>query len=185
MPKLKSQHFCIWGLFIFILAACTSPWQKVPDCLQANNWSVRPPKGWMHMATQDSEMFSKDGPYLEYIFVQSRPLNQGFRFTSKKMKADMLPHEAAQLIVDNMQSDPQIHQFKLLSSEPTFVSNHTGFKLAYTYQDQHGVLIQSVYYGVVLPHVFFNLRYAATQRHYYHQELPAFEKLLRTLRISS
>ena len=138
----------------------------------------------MRLTTDDSEMFSKNGPYLEYIFLQSKPLNQGFRFSQKKMQTDMLPHEAAQLIIDNMQADPRIHAFKLITNEPVKISNHLGFKLTYTYQDQFGVLIQSVYYGVVLPQSFLNLRYTATQRYYYHQELPAFEKLINTLQIT-
>lgn len=170
---------------MFFLTACATPWQTVPDRLQSGHWSVRPPGGWMHMTTQDSEMFSKDGPYLEYIYVQEKPLNQGFRFTPKKMKADMLPHEAAQLIIDNMRSDPRIHQFNLLSNEPAIVSNQTGFRLAYTYLDPNGVMIQSVYYGVVLPQFFFNLRYTATQRHYFHQEMPAFKEFFSSLHISS
>ena len=127
-------------------------------------------------------MLSKDGPYLEYILIQSRPLAQGFRFTRQKLDPDMLPHEAAQLITDNMRSDPMIRQWRLLASEPATVGGHAGFRLTYSYQDPNGVTTKTIYYGVILSNQFFNLRYTAAQRYYFDKELPAFNQVVDSLR---
>ena len=127
-------------------------------------------------------MFSKDGPYLEYILIQSRPLGRGFRYTRQRLSPDMLPHEAAQLITNNMRIDPQIRQFRLLASEPAMVGGRLGFRLIYSYQDQNGVELKTIHYGVVLPDAYFNLRYTAAQRHYFDSELPTFNKVVDSLR---
>ncbi len=173
----------VWIAVILMLAACAGPWKTAPNQLSTPQWSITTPEGWMHLRTQESEMLSKDGPYLEYILIQSRSLAQGFRFTDQKLNPGMLPHEAAQLIIDNMRSDPLIRQFRLQASEPAMVGGRAGFRLTYSYQDQFGVELKTYYYGVVLPDRFFNLRYTATQRHYFEQELPAFNKVVDSLRL--
>jgi hypothetical protein len=166
-----------------MLSACAGPWTTAPDRLSAPQWSIAPPEGWMHLNTQQSEMLSKDGPYLEYILIQSRPLTQGFRTTNQKLNAGMLPHEAARLITDNMRSDPLIRQFRMLAMEPASLGGHDGFRLTYSYQDQFGVDLKTIHYGVILPDAYFNLRYTATQRHYFEKELPAFNQVVDSLRL--
>jgi hypothetical protein len=168
-----------------MLAACAGPWNTAPSRLSDPQWSIAPPEGWMHLRTQGSEMLSKDGPYLEYILVQSRTLSQRFRFTNQKLKADMLPHEAAQVIADNMRSDPLIRQLRLLASEPAIVGGHTGFRIVYSYQDPNNVEIKTIYYGVILPDRFFNLRYTAARRYYFNKELPAFNEVFDSLQFAT
>ena len=172
-----------WVVVTLLLVACAGPWKTAPDHLVGPRWVITPPEGWMHLSTQESEMFSKDGPYLEYILIQTNPLDRGFRYTRQKMNRDMLPHEAAQLISDNMRSDPHIRQFRLLSSSPTTMDGHPGFRLTYTYLDADGVEIKTIYCGVVLPNQFFSLRYTAARRHYFDKELPAFNRAFDSLRL--
>jgi hypothetical protein len=167
-----------------MLTACAGPWNIAPDQLSEPQWSIASPEGWMHLSMQGSEMLSKDGPYLEYILIQSRSLAQGFRFTNQKLNRDMLPHEAAQVIADNMRSDPLIRRLRLLDSEPAMVGGHAGFRLIYSYQDPNGVEIKTIYYGVVLPNRFFNLRYTAAHRYYFDKELPAFNEVFDSLRFA-
>ena len=184
MPGISNQRIVIglWVALTLMLVACAGPWKSAPDQLNVRQWSISPPQGWMYLSTTQSEMLSKNGPYLEYILIQSRPLEKRFRYTKQKLNPGMLPHEAAQLITGNMRSDPLIRHFRLLSSEPATVGGHVGFKLTYSYQDQYGVDIKTIYYGVILQNTFFNVRYTAAQRHYFEAELPAFNQLMESLR---
>ena len=124
MSELTFQRpvILVWVVVTLMLTACAGPWNTAPHQLSGPQWSITPPEGWMHLNTQESEMLSKDGPYLEYILLQSRPLAQRFRHTKQTLNAGMLPHEAARLITDNMRSDPLIRQFHLLASEPEVVT---------------------------------------------------------------
>lgn len=174
-----------WAIALMLLTGgCAGPWSAVPDRLAGQGWSMCPPKGWMLLSTPESQMLSKDGPYLEYIFVQSQPLEHAFRYTRQKLNSGMLPHEAAGVIADNMRSDPQVRQFRLLASNPALIDGYPAFRLDYRYLDQHDVAINAIYYGVVLPDRFFNLRYTATRRHYFDRELPAFNQLVGSLRLT-
>ncbi|BBO67593.1 hypothetical protein DSCA_15230 [Desulfosarcina alkanivorans] len=188
MFKLKGYRATTWvwvGVMLVLTTACAAPWRAASGHLASPEWSVIPPQGWMHLSMADSEIISKNGPYLEFIMVQMRPLTQRFRFTKQVLNAGMLPHEAARLITDNLESDPLIRNFRLLASEPAMVAERPGFKLIYSYRDQHGVVLKTIYYGVLLPNRFFNIRYTGAQRHYFDQELPAFNDVLHSLRFLS
>ena len=187
MSELKGSRWLagIWIAAAVMLTACAGPWQPIRGDLTSPKWSIAAPEGWMHLSLPESEMLTKDGPYLEYILVQSRPLAKRFRFTKQVLDPGMLPHEAAQLIIDNLRSDPRFRGFQLLASEPAVAADRAGFKLTYSYVDKYGVTMKTIYYGVLLPDQFFTIRYSAARRHYFEQELPTFETVLCSLQLPS
>jgi hypothetical protein len=136
----------------------------------------------MYLAMPDADMFSKNGPYLEYILVQARPLTQAFRSTRQKLSDDMLPHEAAQVIIDSMRFDPQVRQFELLGNQPATVGGRPGFKVTYRYRDAQDVTLKAIYMGVIVHDRFLTLRYTAAQRHYFDAQVSAFHQVVDSLR---
>ena len=178
-----AANMAMWVTITLLLSACAGPWKSVPDTLNAPQWSISPPKGWMYLPMPGAQMLSKDGPYLAYILIQARPLSQSFRFTNRKLRSDMLPHEAAQLIADNVRFDPLIHQFQLLDSRPAMVGGHEGFRLEYGYRDSNGAKMKTVYYGTIVRGHLINLRYTAAQRHYFDEEIRSFSDVIESLRL--
>lgn len=178
-----------WGIgtwmamVLMLTTACAGPWKTIPGNLNAPQWSITTPPGWMHLSMPDSEMLSKNGPYLEYILIQARLLTTRFRFTNRVLNAGMLPREAAELIIDNLRADPLIRNFRLLTSEPAMIAGRSGFKLSYCYRDQHEVEIKAIYYGVLLSDLFFNMRFTAAQRYYFDEELPTFNEIFSSLQL--
>ena len=139
----------------------------------------------MRLTTPTYDMFSRDGPYLQYILLQERPLAIGFRYTRQKMEAAMLPHEMARVVIDSLSVDPHIRDFRLLENGPAMVGGHPGFKLIFTYQDVQGVDMQTLYYGTMHTDHYVNLRYNATQRHYFDMDRHTFDQVFQSLRIVS
>jgi hypothetical protein len=191
MHKLKPNRiqsclhaFCLGAAMLF-LAGCASLWQPAPEQLVVGACSFSPPHGWMRLSTPSYEMFSKDGPYLQYIFVQQRPLNQPFRHTRQVLNRTLLPNEAAEIVVDSLKSDPKIAGFELISSQPAILAGRPGFKLLYTHKDQQGVTVQSLYFGVAFEKSFLNLRYTAAQRYYFDKNFKEFEQMIKSLHLSS
>ena len=78
-------------------------------------------------------------------------------------------------------SDPAILQFKLISMEPADISGYDGFSLVFTYRNQQGVEMQTIYYGAVIESSFVSLRYNAAKRHYFETELPTFRNVFHSL----
>lgn len=185
--RAKADRAAPWlAAAVFIaISGCAAVWQPTHGRLEKPGWSMQIPAGWMRLTTPSYDMFSKDGPYLQYILVQDRPLSQGFQFTRRTVEADMLPHEMARVIIDNLQADPQVRDFTLLANGPAMVGGRPGFKLIYTYQDRQGVDMQTVYYGTVHAAHFFNLRYTAVQRHYFPADQDTFEQVAQSLHLPS
>ena len=184
MYELRRHLAALACLFLAaVLCACAGPWHRVPVHMGDAHWQMAPPPGWMHLETASGDMFSMDGPYLSYILVQHRPLDAPFRYTRRTLTAGMLPHEAAGLIADTLSLDPHLHDFELQASEPATIGGHPGFSLTYQYHDAHGVLVKTVYYGLIQPDGFFNLRYTAARRYYFDKDRAAFENLLSSVRI--
>jgi hypothetical protein len=179
----RGAFWLICSMVMFI--ACATSWKPAPAVLQNTRWSVAAPDEWMRLSTSAYDMLSKDGPYLQYILIQGRPLGKPFQYTQRKLEAAMLPHEAAQVIANDLSADPHLKSFKLLSSEPAWTGGYLGFKLAYTYLDQQNVRIQSIYYGVILSDLFFNIRYTAARRFYFAKDLETFEQVRQSVRLAA
>jgi hypothetical protein len=178
------RRWAVLLLWAVLLTAC-APWQPAPQRLSISRWSVEVPDGWMRLRTPDYEMLSKDGPYLQFILIQARPMNYQFRFTRQRMTPDLLPHEAARVIIGNLRSDPQIKDFKLISNTPAAMAGEMGFRLEYTYVDPQGVDTQGIYCGMLLPDLFIDLQYTAAKRYYFAKDAASFEQVFRSFRLAS
>lgn len=188
MVQRMSRSLRFFAIFVMVpaliamLNAC-APWKPAPQRLGGSNFTVDVPKGWMRLSTPEYDMLSKDGPYLQYILIQALPVNHRFRFTRRKLTSRMLPHEAAQVVVANLTSDPQLKNFTLISNDPVALGHALGFKLVYAYTDSYGVDLQSIYLGAISGDVYIHLRYTAAKRHYFSKDLSDFEHIHRSLRI--
>jgi hypothetical protein len=115
--------------------------------------------------------------------VQNRPIGRSFRNTHKKIKVDMLPEEAAQVIVDEIASDKNILNFRVLNNSPATIQGHEGFKILFTYNDQKGSKFKTLYYGLIKEDTFFNLRFTAADRIYFKQDIETFKRMLKSFQI--
>lgn len=123
-------------------------------------------------------MVSRDGPYLQYILLQERPLDRPFPHTRKYLNPQMLPQEAAQIIIDDLKSDPAVMNLTVIENEPVLVDGHDGFKLLFGYRSRDGLMLKTAYYGVIYGSNFYSLRFTAPQRHYFDKDIHTFESIL-------
>ena len=94
-------------------------------------------------------MISRDGPYLQYVLFQERPLERPFLYARKRLTADMLPQEAAQIIIDDLSSDPMVANFTVIENAPAVIDDHDGFRLLFRYRDPKGLTLKTAYYGFI------------------------------------
>ncbi|MCP4748369.1 MAG: hypothetical protein GY874_19875 [Desulfobacteraceae bacterium] len=173
------------GLALLFLG-CSRQVQSASQILKTPNWSVNVPPNWMRLSKPDNTnatILSFDGACLQYIFIQDRRISQAFLYTRHVLRDGMLPHEIADVIVEDLRSDPHIKHFNPISIEPAMIANQPGFKMIYTYYDQQDVKFKTLYYGALVSGRFFNLRYAATLRHYFEKDLNTFERLFGSLHL--
>ena len=149
------------------------------------HFTVDIPEGWRKVDTNKFFLITKDGAYLQYALIQQRPLHKSFKHTKKKLSRGMLPQEIAGVIIDEISSDKNILNFKLIENTPASIRGNEGFKIVFSYKDQDGTGLKTLYYGFIKDGLFYNLRYNAVKKHYFNRDLKTFEKFIASFRLVS
>jgi hypothetical protein len=170
------------GILIIISCASAAKERSLNELPDAD-FSVAIPNGWWKPQYTDKYLITKDGPYLQYVLIQRRPLEKSFRYTRKKMKSDMLPQEAAGIIVDELASDRFLTNFSVIDNTPARIDGQPGFKILFTYNDKKGAQFKTLYYGFISGGWFYNLRYCAAERHYYQKDIAEFEQIKNSFKV--
>ena len=147
------------------------------------SFTIDIPEGWRKIDNNRYLFVTKEDPFLQYIMVQSRPIDRSFRYTKKKIKKEMLPEEAAQIIVDELISDENLLNLKLLDNMPAEIKGYEGFKIIYAYSDSEGQTYKTLYYGFIKEESFFNLRFTAVDRLYFERDIGTFNRMLNSFHV--
>ena len=134
------------------------------------NFSIDIPEGWWRVKTDKYLVITKDGAFKHYIFIQERPLLLPFKNTGKTLQPTHLPNEVAQIIVDELNADPNLTQLQMIENIPATVAGRPGFQLTFLYTDPLGIVFKTVYYGCVQGERFYNLRYSASEESYFNAD---------------
>ena len=151
--------------------------------LPKSDFSVEIPAGWWKPQYVNKYFITKDGPFLQYVLIQQRPIDQPFKNTKKKLRKRMLPLESAGIIIDEIASDRNITNFNVIENTPAIIDGHAGFKILFTYKDKKGSMFKTLYYGFISDNTFFNLRYNAATRHYYDKDIVDFQQILNSFKL--
>jgi hypothetical protein len=173
-------------LFILLipLTAC-APWTRITGPYEgpAHHYSVNVPDGWMKFDSDRYLLTSRDGPFLQYIFVESRNLDTPFVHTRRRMNSTMLPQEAAEVILDDLSLDRAVRNLQVLENSPARIAQQDGFTLLFTYKNGDGLVLKTRYYGFIKDRMFFSIRYTAAERYYFARYLETFRKVLASFRL--
>jgi hypothetical protein len=173
-------------LFILLipLTAC-APWTRVTGPCEgpAHHFSVDIPEGWMKFDSDRYLLVSRDGPFLQYILVQSRTLETPFVHTRRRMNRAMLPQEAAEVILDDLTLDRAVGNLHVLENVPARIAHQDGFTILFTYKNGDGLVLKTLYYGFIKGRIFYSIRYTAAERYYFEKELATFKKVLDSFRL--
>ena len=96
------------------------------------------------------------------------------------MRPQMLPEEAAQIIIDELLSDQNLVNLKVLNNTPASIKTHDGFKILYTYSDTEGHTFKTLYYGFIKEDTFFNLRFTASDGFHFDRDIDNFNRMLNS-----
>ena len=95
----------------------------------------------------------------------------------------MLPEEAAQIIIDELISDQNLVNLRILANTPATIQGYEGFQLLYTYSDLEGRTYRTLYYGFIKEDTYFNLRFNAADQIYFQRDVGAFRSVLNSFQV--
>jgi len=181
MKKLMPLLICLFFVFSCVSAAQERSLKELPDA----DFSVDIPDGWWKPEYTGKYLLTKDGPYLQYVLIQQRPLDKAFRYTKKKIRRGMLPQEAAGIIIDELASDRYLMNVNVIENAPAAVDGQAGFRILFSYTDPKQSQFKTLYYGFIKADSFYNLRYCAAARHYFEKDIAAFDQIINSFKLAS
>ncbi len=173
------HRFWISIILAALLAACAHAGSN-----QTFTFNAAVPEGWKKIDCDEPMLFmTKDGGYKQFVLIRERPLSEPFQFTQRTFRADMVPEQAAEIIVNEIASDTNIRNFSLLENVPARIAGHNGFRLTFVYTDADGFIFKTIYYGFINGDTFYNIRYGATQEEYFQNDLKTFQKVFESFKL--
>jgi hypothetical protein len=171
----------IFALSLLLLTGCAATMHAHDSAAQS--CAVDIPAGWRQIPTNRYFMLTREGPFYQYALVQRRPVDRPFQHTKKRLKPDMLPQEAAEVLADEMLSDQNLHSLQIIENEPAQVKGSQAFKLLFTYADPEGRTYKTVYYGFLQGGYYYSLRFTAAGNEYFERDLNTFDAMVQSFRI--
>ncbi len=170
------------------LACATTPkprWVDAGTPRASKSFVLKLPDGWMRANQDVTLVATRDGTLLQWILVERLQVGKPLRNTKKTLAAGMMPQEAAEVIADDLISNPEMKGLQIVENAPASVGGAAGFRLLAAFKDGDGLKYKSVVYGVLAPPWFYRLIYSAPERHYFEADLPAFEAVAASFRPGS
>jgi hypothetical protein len=176
------------GGLIILLAGCApftlaSGKQSLPE----HEFEVTVPDGWYRaMRGEGAELLviTRDGLLLQQILIGRLAVEKELKFTKRRFDAKLPPHEIAEIELDNMRSNPNVTDFSVEENAPATICAHQGYKLVYTWTLKGGYRLKRVHYGFLVNKWVYRIIFQAAARHYFDRDLPAFEQVLASFRLT-
>jgi hypothetical protein len=173
-------------LIITILVMGCATWVAVEGkySMSSQNFEVEIPDGWRRFnLSQDALIITKDGLTLQQIQIMRRSVDKELPHTKKKILKEMLPQEIAEVLIDNIRSNPDIMNQNFIENVPEQIGGFSGIKLVYTYQTKGGLTKKGVNYCFLFGNWCYEINYEAPERYYFTKDLPAFEQVVESFRL--
>lgn len=171
-----------------ILGGCAGPWTRVEKPLAAspdNTFTVELPIGWVRAGvTDDRILVTRDGPGVQAIEIAFLQHKQAFESIEKESSSTMLPAELAELVIAEARNEELTKNLEVVENRPTSIARHSGFRLHMRFRNAQGLRFERVVYGFVDASGFCRVSYQAPSLHYFSRDLPTFQAVADSLRLS-
>lgn len=179
-------------LCALIVAMPALAWKLVEEgtpFVHKTGYSIQYPSGWRWIKRPfgDETVATRDGIWLQQIFVDFRKHKNAFAALKKAATPEMMPQELAEKYVANMTAAGGLQEMEILSNEPTVLAGRPGFRVHLAYRssvDAGSVRYQAIVVGANSPQGIFLVGYDAAVLHYFARDVETFENSLATFAIA-
>lgn len=154
---------------------------------QKGGLSVVLPGGWIYDLAGTAIMASRDGLPLEELHLVTLPHKDAFKAIKRAATAGMSPEDLAEAYVANLQADTTLHDFELLSTDPSELAGRPAFRVhgRYRLSARAGdALEEFVAVGTTTDDGFVVAFLRAPAAHYFPKWLPTFDEMITTVAIA-
>ena len=189
----RSIARCLVVLACCAIASPALAWKLAADGERfehrASGYSIQFPTGWRYqkMAFGDECLATRDGPWLQAVYVDFRKHKKAFPGLKKDATPDMMPQELAEKLVADITQTRGLQNMQVLSDEPTELAGRPAFRLHLAYRtavDAGSVRYEEYVVGANSPQGIFVVHYRAPVLNYFARDVGAYEKSLASFSIA-
>lgn len=174
------------ALVLASLAACT-PWARVDPGSRTetrrDDFSLDLPLGWVKRTADGNDFFvTRDGPALNYIAVNRQPHDRKLPGTRRVTRADMLPHEIAELAIAEWKSAEATANLEVVSSAPVMLGGKPAARVHIRYRNERGLPIERVMVSLFDTKGRLSIVYESPAIVYFQRSLADFEAMVASVR---
>lgn len=168
-----------------LLVGCESIWEPTAGNYHSNKIGVSAdlPEGWARYTPERDVVLTRDGFLLQSMRISRDDYGTEIPNTTRTIEKDMLPQEAAQVLIDSMSTDTDRHRLEVTDNQPAEVDGNPGFRVEVTYSTAEGPTMRETVYGVLTPDSYVLARYRAPDRYYHERTANDFEATVASLDI--
>jgi hypothetical protein len=179
-------HRLAIGFLLASLAACT-PWTRIDQTSRLesrhDDYTLELPLGWVRHSASGNDFFvTRDGPALNYIVVDRQPHDKKLPHTKRETRADMLPHEIAELAIAEWKSSEVTANLELLSNTPALLGGRPAVRVHIRYRNARGLPIDRLMVALFDAKGRLSIAYEAPAIVYFQRGLADFEAMVASLR---
>jgi PBP1b-binding outer membrane lipoprotein LpoB len=152
--------------------------QKLSIDLKEDNWHA------FDNANFESYSLTKDGLLLQQITIKRFELDEVLS-NKKKISKDILPHELAELLIEDIKARNSMKAFKMISNEPDIIAQQDGINLIFEQKDDFNNVIRKNASYFIYDEKLYMIIYIAPVQHYYKKDLHKFQAIKKSIKIQS
>lgn len=149
-------------------------------------FSVTQPPGWKEHKTKALMYISKESPGLQHVEIVRKGLQdeKQFAYTKRRVTAEMLPQELAEVVIDDFHSDQSFPVDAVEENAPEVIGGNPGFRVRLTFISNAGLKYRTEVHGFTVGDWYYQITYTAPARYYFARDLPAVQEMVKTFTLS-
>lgn len=162
---------------VYLLASLTAcaPWSRVDPSTRletrSDDYSIELPVGWVKQTAGANDIFiTRDGPALNYIAVTRQSHTRKLPYTKRETRADLLPHELAELVVAEWKGAEATANMEIISNAPLLLDSRPADRTRHRHAGRRTRPADAILRGT--GHRLFPARPAGFRRHARQPALP-------------
>lgn len=172
-------------IFLTLFIAGCAGWSPANGLYEdrARRYSVELPNGWFMNDSNSALFLTRNGPELQYIFVQTQPLGKPIIYNRKSLYHGMTSVEMAEYFLENNSFNQRVGSLKAGEITTGQVLGYPGFKMEGSYENADGLAHGFTYYGFMTGELYYGVSYSAPERVYYKKDIEEFNRFFSSFRI--
>jgi hypothetical protein len=237
---IRRAFNCSGSLLLVVMTACTPTWNHTTGAqtLPSSHVNLAPaagaapetdiqtggtgrtavsspvalvvPAGWHWFNRGDDLIATKDGVFLQQIFIERIHIDQvkqdvtgafplavlsskqwstrTVESLKKRFTAGMLPADSADVLLVSRRNDPKVTELHVRKVVTRTIADRQAFRAVFDFRLKDSVLkpsplYRSVYCGFMLDDWFYGFSYTAALRYYFEKDADTFEVFLDSIRL--